>query len=984
MTKEEAKLRSSAAVNHARPHATLRATKQGNTSVRWFGDAEERTIVENPTMDLIGQTIGNYQIEAVLGSGGMGQVFRAQHVQLQRAAAFKVLHPQYAADETFRGRFIQEARTAAALVHPNIIEIYDFGQHEDWYYLIMELVEDGSLRSLLHQKNAPSLSVGLDLVRQAAEGLAYAHAQSMVHRDIKPDNLLLKRTTLPVESGNPYSVKISDFGLAKLAEGGMQTVQGQTMGTPAYMSPEQCQALPLDGRSDIYSLGVVLYEVATGTVPFKTSSLSDAVYHHVYVEPPSPRAADPRLSPDLEQIILRCLKKTPAERYASASELARDIQQVTRAMRAGQVAAATAGPSAGPPAAPVSPPEQRTIRLTFERPRQMLTPGEATTVRVAITAPRDSPRQLELDLRDVPANWLPASSATVSLAPGAGQMVSLPVTVPRSPDVRAGDYPVTVRIASPSGDGEPVSAQAIWVVAPYHGIRLDVAPARVSGWSHGRFRVAVTNGGNARAAVALGGHTGDPALTLGLEPALLELDPGETGQAHLTASSKTRWTGGRALGFTVEARGPEQTRESKDAVFAQRSLLPVLAPILALLLIAVVAVGFFLTQGNGAANDALTPTALPTATAPVAAIVPASATSTTTPTPVPTAATSATAAPTPTATSPATTEPTPVASAQAAVPPVEVLGTLPYFVFSTGRGKPPGILEVYRVSADGSHLTALTQNDQDDWEPAVSYDSTQVAFVSTRDGHNQIYVMNADGSNQRRLSNDDASDEFPLWSQAGAFMVYSSTANNRTRLFLIHADGSGLMELAPTPTGSNWSPNWSPMGDEIVFVSDRSGQPNLYAVKADGSDLRQLTSSGADDSPRWSYDGSRILFVSRRDGNREIYVMNKDGSDQTRLTNTPVDEIDPTWSPDDGRIAFAAGGEVFMMQADGSQRTTLTNGADYDSWLGWSPEGKYLAFTSNRDGNREIYVMQADGSDLKRLTDNPGFDGNPTWAPSLP
>jgi Tol biopolymer transport system component/serine/threonine protein kinase len=933
-------------------------------------------------VDLIGQIIGNYQIEAMLGSGGMGQVFRAQHVQLQRAAAFKVLHPQYAADETFRGRFIQEARTAAALVHPNIIEIYDFGQHDDWYYLIMELVEDGSLRSLLRQSGGIALPIGLDLVRQATEGLAYAHAQGMVHRDIKPDNLLLKRTTPALEQGNPYVVKISDFGLAKLAEGGMQTMQGQTMGTPAYMSPEQCQAHPLDGRSDIYSLGVVLYEVATGVVPFKTSSLSDAVYHHVYVEPPPPRAADPRLSPELEAVILRCLKKTPDERYANASELARDLQAIVQSMRGSPRAVTIADPVPAPASTPLSHPESHTVRLSFERARQVLTPGEATTVRVAILAPVDGPRQLALDLRAVPSEWLPANSATVSLTPGVGQYVSLPVTVPRSPAVRAGDYPITVRAAAVSGEAEPVSAQAVWVVASYHDLRLEVAPVRVSGWSQGRFNVSVTNTGNARAAVALDVRGTDAALTLGLEPALLELDPGSTGQARLTAHSQVRLTGGRSLGFNVEARGPEQAHEARAAVFAQRPLVPFLAPLVLLFLVGSVVAGLILTRGNGAAGDALTPTPLATATASAAVAVAGSATAPTTPT-QPSQATGTTL-PTSAATAPATAVPTPVVTQPAIVPPVDVLGSLPYVVFSTGRGQPPGVLEVYRMSADGSHLTALTQNDQDDWEPAVSYDSTEVAFVSTRDGHNQIYVMNADGSNQRRLSNDDASDEFPLWSPAGAFMVFSSTTGERTRLFLIHADGSGLTELAPSPTGSNWSPNWSPLGDEIVFVSDRSGRPNLYAVKADGSDLRQLTSSGADDSPRWSYDGSRILFVSRRDGNREIYVMNGDGSEQTRLTNTLVDESDPAWSPDDGRIAFAAGNEVLIMQADGSQRTTLTNGAGYDSWLGWSPDGHYLAFTSDRDGNREVYVLQPDGSGLTRLTDNPGFDGNPTWAPSLP
>ena len=918
-------------------------------------------------MDLIGQIIGNYQIEAVLGSGGMGQVYRAQHVQLQRAAAFKVLHPQYATDETFRQRFIQEARTAAALVHPNIIEIYDFGQHEDWYYLIMELVEDGSLRSLLRGSDPLALLTGLDLVRQAAEGLAYAHARAMVHRDIKPDNLLLKRTMLPSEFANPYVIKITDFGLAKLAEGGMQTMQGQTMGTPAYMSPEQCQALTLDGRSDIYSLGIVLYEIATGAVPFQTKSLSDAVYHHVYVEPPPPRQVRPDLSAELEAIILRCLKKSPNDRFRSADDLAQALRDTMRPLRAGATTARPA-PGANPVHGTLAP-SLRPDRLSvaFEQTRQSLIPGEESTVRIMLSSPSDGPAEVVLDLQDVPPDWLPASSATVSLSPGTRQAVSLPVTVPRSTSVAAGDYSISARITAPGA--EPIGARSVWVVAPYHELQLDLTPERVSGWSNGRFNIAITNLGNARAAVALAARGIDATLKLVMEPVLIELDPGETRNARLTAHQPTHWTGSRALGFSVEARGPNETRIARTAIFAQRPLLSLLAPVAALLLIAAVVIGFVMTHGNSAANGSLIPTSQPTSTAAVAAVG-ASATA------VAPHSTSASVS----ATGVSTAQVTPVV----AVPPASTLGTLPYFVFSTGRGQPPGVLEVYRMSADGSHLTALTQNDQDDWEPAVSYDRTQVAFVSTRDGHNQIYVMNADGSDQRRLSNDGASDEFPLWSPAGAVMIFSSTANNRTHLFLIHADGSGLVELAPASTGSNWSPNWSPSGDEIVFVSDRSGQPNLYAVKADGTDLRRLTTSAADDSPRWSHDGSRILFVSRRDGNREIYVMNKDGSNQTRLTDTSVDESDPVWSPDDGRIAFAAGNEVLIMQADGSRRTTLTDGAGYDSWLGWSPDGRFLAFASNRDGNREIYVVQPDGSGLTRLTNNPGFDGNPTWAPSLP
>ncbi|HVB63848.1 MAG TPA: protein kinase, partial [Nitrolancea sp.] len=744
-------------------------------------------------MELIGQIIGNYQIEALLGTGGMGQVFRARHLQLHRAAAFKVLHPQYASDPTFQARFVQEARTVASMIHPNIIEIYDFGQHDDWYYLIMELIGDGSLRSLLAEQQEAGtplpLWLGLDLVRQAADGLAYAHAQSMVHRDIKPDNLLLTRAVVASEFGNPYQVKVSDFGLAKLAEGGMQTMQGQTMGTPAYMSPEQCQALALDGRSDIYSLGIVLYEVVTGVVPFATKGLSDAVYKHLYTEPPPPRQVRPDLSPELQEVILRCLKKTPAERFSTATELSRQLQSLVRSLHSGvagqqtAVPSLTAAPSATPPA--TRPAVERVgLQVAFERERQMLTPGQPEMVRVTISSGDNGAREIDLDLKDVPASWLPASSATVSLPPGAGQVISLPVTVPRSPDFPAGEYPVTVHAYSPATGVEPVTARATWVVAPYDRLDLEVTPARASGWSSGRFDIVVKNLGNRRSTAVLSGRGPDAALALEIDSVMLSLDPGETERAQLTARSGVRWGGGRSLEFNVEAHGPGQVRESSSAVFAQRALLPFLLPVISLLLLALIAGAFLLTRGNGSANGALLPTTLATSTSSVLAV---GATATT---PTPTVYATGTAAPPTTPTATGTEAPllTPTAPAVATTPataaatlPVVVAPTvaatshLPFFVFSTGRGKPPGILEVYRMNADGSGLTALTQNDQDDWEPSVSSDEAQVAFVSTRDGHNQIYVMNADGSNQRRLSNDPGSDEFPLWSPAGPHIVFSRT-----------------------------------------------------------------------------------------------------------------------------------------------------------------------------------------------------------------
>ena len=276
---------------------------------------------------LIGKTLGNYRIESVIGTGGMGQVFRAVHIHLAREAAIKVLHANLATEPGFQARFLKEARAIASLKHPNIVAVHDFGEQAGSLYLVMELIDGGSLRQLLLAQTTAQaglpLWTGMDLVRQTADGLALAHAQGMVHRDIKPDNLLLSDTL----GGNPV-IKITDFGLVRLAESGTMTATGMVLGTAAYMSPEQCQGVELDGRSDLYSLGVVLYEVATGYVPFQAKTLSAAVYNHVQVAPPPPRTVRPGLPPELDQIILRCLAKRPEERYGSAAELSSALRTV--------------------------------------------------------------------------------------------------------------------------------------------------------------------------------------------------------------------------------------------------------------------------------------------------------------------------------------------------------------------------------------------------------------------------------------------------------------------------------------------------------------------------------------------------------------------------------------------------------------------------------------------------------------------------------
>ena len=279
--------------------------------------------------ELVGRTLdGTYRIEQVLGKGGMGAVYRAHDISLNRDVAIKVMHAHLTEDEGFRARFLQEARAVAALDHPGIVEIHAFGQDLGMLYIVMDFVAgqtlDTWLRRLAQKRQIIALAESLTIVRQIALALYYAHEKGVLHRDVKPANILLKPTepTLREPGELPFRPILTDFGLAKLMEGGVRTQTGTSMGTPAYMSPEQCLGLEADRRADVYSLGVVLFELATGRIPFEVRSLTDAIRHHTQEPPPPPRSLNATLPIEVENIILRALAKDRQHRYDSGREMA--------------------------------------------------------------------------------------------------------------------------------------------------------------------------------------------------------------------------------------------------------------------------------------------------------------------------------------------------------------------------------------------------------------------------------------------------------------------------------------------------------------------------------------------------------------------------------------------------------------------------------------------------------------------------------------
>jgi serine/threonine protein kinase/formylglycine-generating enzyme required for sulfatase activity len=278
---------------------------------------------------LVGQSLGRYKIVSVLGEGGMGAVLKGYDATLQREVALKVMHPHIGRQTGFQQRFLQEARTVARLDHPGIISAIDFGQEGELLYLVMKFVPGDNLGKLLEtlrqQRRWLPLPEALELVRQVSLALDYAHQQGVLHRDIKPDNIMLENKA---GESLPYHPVITDFGLGKLQEGLSITQAGTSMGTPAYMSPEQATGQSTTAQSDIYSVGILLYELAVGQRPFPISTMSQAIHYHTQQQPPPPRSLRPDLPPALEQVILKAMAKVPSARFEHGRTLAEALAGV--------------------------------------------------------------------------------------------------------------------------------------------------------------------------------------------------------------------------------------------------------------------------------------------------------------------------------------------------------------------------------------------------------------------------------------------------------------------------------------------------------------------------------------------------------------------------------------------------------------------------------------------------------------------------------
>lgn len=392
---------------------------------------------------LIGKRLGGkYEIQAEIGRGGMGVVYRGYDVALQRPVAVKVLPASMSFDREFVQRFQREAVLAARLVHPHIVTIHDIGTDGDLHYIVMEYLRGETLDQWLQQYRRMPVEMAMGIVAQIAQALDYAHAQQIIHRDIKPANVMLS---------SDGRVKLMDFGLVRAVESSNLTRSGVIVGTPEYMSPEQALGSKIDHRSDVYSLGVVVYKLLSGRGPFERSTPYAITYGHVHEPPPPLRSINPDVSPAVESVILKALAKKPSDRYDSAGEMVRAL-----ALAAGQI------------------PVEAEAGRRFARPAsEPLTVAAARSASVPASRPQQIPR---LAMLAGIALAVLAVIAVIMLAQGSDSPGALP------PPSEVSVLPSSTATSPPAGqDGVPSGGAVVGTPLPSSSSAPSVPEALVSG-----------------------------------------------------------------------------------------------------------------------------------------------------------------------------------------------------------------------------------------------------------------------------------------------------------------------------------------------------------------------------------------------------------------------------------------------------------------------------------------------------------------------
>ena len=555
--------------------------------------------------DLLGQLLGNYQLEALLATGPTGPTYTARHAQLRRLCSVKVFDPALTADPAIRAQLLDSLRRVAALRHPNLLTVFDLGEARGRIFVASEAPAGGSVHALLQRlrraRTRLTVSGALALARQSAEGLAHAHRQGIVHGALRPEVLRLSA------AGEGAVLKVGDLGIAPV-------LPVEATAAPAYLTPEQARGAAPDARTDVYSLGTLLYALLIGVPPFNLSALDQAAEKHLRARPVPPRVVRPEIPAALETIVLRCLAKAPEERFANAGDLAEALRQVESAPApVAEPLPLLSSLLETPPAPPPSRPAEPTVSVIPDRQRVELPPGQITVVSAQIHHRGSGSDRFSLSLEGVPAAWIHATDPPVELGPNAQARMSLLINVPRDHHSAAGDYPAVLRVRSTITPERGATARIVCFVPPFVAPSITITPARASGRAEGEYSVTLRNDGNAEAMFVLSAE--DPRLLLAYEfgQEHVRLAPGQSARIPLTVLAPRRLFGSpEPLPFSVFAEAEDVAPVEARAEFVRTALMPLWAPLAAVGVIALaLLLGLLL---NNARSGNLPPPATPAAT----------------------------------------------------------------------------------------------------------------------------------------------------------------------------------------------------------------------------------------------------------------------------------------------------------------------------------------------------------------------------------
>lgn len=860
------------------------------------------------TQDLSGKTLGQYQLQALLGVGGMGAVYRAYQISLNRVVAIKVLPSILGANPDFAMRFRREAQTIAALQHPHIIPIHDYGSEGNLTFIVMPLLSGGTLADRLKVGASFTIPAVVDLLKKLSSALDHAHYAGVVHRDLKPANIMFDAYDTPF---------LVDFGIAKILSGTdtLITQQGATVGTPPYMAPEQWRGEQLSPATDQYAMAIVLYQVLTGQLPFVGETTHSFMYQHLEKEPEMPHVMRRDIPKEISEVLLRALSKQSQARYPTMTAFAQDFERAAAGQKPTRPAtkSMTTAPSVSTAPRPLYQQPIAWISL-------VVLLGAIGVMLFLLMSGQGNDKDQD---------------TTATVETNSGVVVSPSVT-----DVAPSDTPTPQPTSTPTlapTDTPQPTIDTVALATETEVTRQTQVALAVAATLTARASVAVTfddSGLVTQTAEAGFTQTASAVAATGtatsvLEPTRVLMTPNFDSLGLLgTRTARQTEAAILASSATVEPTfTAEPTSSPTDEPTA--TLAPTDAPTLTPTI-----------EPSPSMTPTASPTDEPTVTATPSDVPTFTPTSEPTKTHTPTLEPSATATASPTV----AVEPSRTATPTNTFVPQ----TDPMMAFTSDRD---GNAEIYVMYQDEGGEQRITNDPATDRSPTWSPSGSQIAFASDRDGVFYIYLMDADGTNVHRLTDGTSPEANPVWSPDGNWIAYHANVNNNWDIY-VTSTNNGITVRLTESGGDDLSPTWSPDSRYIMFMSYRDNDWELYMVDVETLDYRRMTSFVAEHMfPSWGPFGNLIAFMSDRDGNREIYlVLLELGADVSearfsvirRVTSDSAEDTAPQWSPNGIDIAFVSRRgsdtqDIYLTNSAGSDLRRLTDNAANDYDPAWYP-----------------------------------------------